>query len=376
MSITLGANYMTRIAKITGLAIVVLALALGLAPAMTARAAGLPSVTIGSAVGALGDNITIPVVASAFGNAKIGGVNFIVNYDVNLFAFKNVSPGKIASPSSNASGNRIVVLWYDATGRAPLSFTDGDVLFNLNFEVISRAGAEAAVKFGAAVVADQAGKAIPANFISGTVVLNGGPPEPADDTTPARHGSAIGESGGPQPPPQRGGGVSGGSSSPPAVDAPAPAPAPNSTPQAGKLEAGEQANLPPVQSPPRSNPPQSKQVKGAKAYSDGSLLRGKDKNIYVITGRQKKHIKTLAELRQYAGQKILDVASEDLIQFPEVLGRQTFKSGTFIRGRNGKVYRLEYGKKKHIKSLAELRRYAGQKIFDVGDDILAQYPDI
>ena len=110
-------------------------------------------------------------------------------------------------------------------------------------------------------------------------------------------------------------------------------------------------------------------------YADGALLRGQDKKIYLIIGQKKQHIKTLAQLRPYSGWPISDVPNLDLIQFPDVLASATFKDGTLVRGRGGKIYRIEDGKKKHIKSLAQLRPYAGQKIFDVADDILTQYPD-
>lgn len=47
-------------------------------------------------------------------------------------------------------------------------------------------------------------------------------------------------------------------------------------------------------------------------YPDGTILRGPDKKIYVITSGKKKRIKTQKELSKYAGKPILDVSAEIL----------------------------------------------------------------
>ena len=107
-------------------------------------------------------------------------------------------------------------------------------------------------------------------------------------------------------------------------------------------------------------------------YQDGTLLRAKDKKIYVILGQVKKYIASLDELKKYAGQIIYDVTDAELAKYQE---RQHL-NGDLIReqGRD-KIYVIENGKKKHIISLEELRaRYFGQEIFNVSSTEMKFYP--
>ncbi|MDD5294474.1 MAG: IPT/TIG domain-containing protein [Patescibacteria group bacterium] len=116
------------------------------------------------------------------------------------------------------------------------------------------------------------------------------------------------------------------------------------------------------------------QVLGEKIYADGTLVRGKDKKIFVIENGQKKYIANLKELAKYAGQKIYDVENTILIQYPEVLGTKVLADGALIRGADGKIYVIKNGQKQHIRSLEELRKnYLGKKIYDVSDETLAKY---
>lgn len=113
-----------------------------------------------------------------------------------------------------------------------------------------------------------------------------------------------------------------------------------------------------------------KQVLGEKKYADGTLIRYKgDVKIYVIVNGEKQHIRTLAELRKYAGKPILTVSDDA----PEVLGEKTYADGTLLRGSDKKVYVLKNGKLTHIRSLVELSKYQGQKIHDVSDSVINGY---
>jgi hypothetical protein len=113
-----------------------------------------------------------------------------------------------------------------------------------------------------------------------------------------------------------------------------------------------------------------KQVLGEKKYADGTLIRYKgDVKIYVIVNGEKQHIRTLAELRKYAGKPILTVSDDA----PEVLGEKTYADGTLLRGSDKKVYVLKNGKLTHIRSLVELSKYQGQKIHDVADSVINGY---
>jgi len=132
----------------------------------------------------------------------------------------------------------------------------------------------------------------------------------------------------------------------------------------------------PVVTPSKEEAPiaPTPQLLGEKIYADGTLLRGKDKKVYIIANGQKKHVPNLKELAKYAGQKIYDVENIILIQYPEVLGIKVFADGMLIRGADARIYVIKNNKKQHIRSLEELRKnYFGKKIYDVSEETLAKY---
>jgi len=122
---------------------------------------------------------------------------------------------------------------------------------------------------------------------------------------------------------------------------------------------------------------EKKEVLGDKTYADGTLLKGSDNKIYVMVNGKLKHITTLAELAKYKGQTILkvdDSVIKSLLEKKEVLGDKTYADGTLVRIKgDNKIYVILNGKKVHIKTLAELRKYAGKTILDVTADDLKNY---
>ena len=118
-----------------------------------------------------------------------------------------------------------------------------------------------------------------------------------------------------------------------------------------------------------------KQVLGARKYSDGTLLRGLNMKIYVVSGGKLKYIASLEELSKYAGQDIINVDDEIIVNFgkSEVLGEQQYSNGTLLRGLDKKIYVVADKKLKHIIDLQELAKYAGQDIIDVSDDIIDSF---
>jgi len=117
------------------------------------------------------------------------------------------------------------------------------------------------------------------------------------------------------------------------------------------------------------------QVLGAREYSDGTLIRGSDKKIYVLQNHIRKHISSLEELSMnYAGQEIFDVADDVVASYAQVAGEKEYGVGQLIRGSDKKIYVIELEGKKHIKSLEELARYYfGKPIYDISDSMLSQY---
>ena len=119
-------------------------------------------------------------------------------------------------------------------------------------------------------------------------------------------------------------------------------------------------------------------VLGVEHYADGALIRGKNKKIYVVADGKLKHIGSLKQLVKYAGQEIFDVDDETLNQYSgvEALVVEGYGNGALIRGKNMKIYVITDGKLKHIGSLKQLVKYAGQEIFDVDDDVVNSFESI
>jgi hypothetical protein len=121
------------------------------------------------------------------------------------------------------------------------------------------------------------------------------------------------------------------------------------------------------------------QVLGEKTFGDGILIRGADKKIYVIADGKKYRIPNLTELRKFAGRPIIDVEDGVLALYPSGEGQAPAKVAEIktilavvekrlIRGKDGKIFVIENGKRRHIKSLDELRRnFSGRPIKNVGD---------
>ena len=118
-------------------------------------------------------------------------------------------------------------------------------------------------------------------------------------------------------------------------------------------------------------------VLAVKYYPDGSLLRGPDWKIYAIVDRKKEFIKNWGDLfRKYRSKPIINLAFEVLAQYPEVLGKKIYQDGSLIRGKNKKIYVIVDGGKQLIKNLKELRAYKNKKINNVSDEVSAGYPDL
>ncbi|MDP2737039.1 MAG: hypothetical protein Q8O59_04670, partial [bacterium] len=108
-------------------------------------------------------------------------------------------------------------------------------------------------------------------------------------------------------------------------------------------------------------------VLGVKYYADNTLIRGKDKKIYLIQNNRLVVIRTLTQLRKYQGQEICDVSDPVIRQYLE------FFNGQLIRGSNKRIYVITNGKKQPIFTLIELKKYLGREINNVSDQILGQY---
>ena len=124
-----------------------------------------------------------------------------------------------------------------------------------------------------------------------------------------------------------------------------------------------------------TTPAAVQKVLGVKAYANGTLIRGTDKKIYVVSNGTLIHVATLKQLAKYAGKEIINVDDSIITSYQkgEVLGVQVYANGTLIRGTDKKIYVIVNGKKQHINSLKELAKYAGKEIFNVADSVITQY---
>jgi len=114
---------------------------------------------------------------------------------------------------------------------------------------------------------------------------------------------------------------------------------------------------------------------GTQTIANGSLIRGTNHKIYVVSGSNKVHIRSLAELvKKYRGKKIISVTDEILATYAEkVNGVIKYANGTLLRGADKKIYVVQNGVKIHIKNLTELAQYKSSKMHQVSNAVLAQY---
>jgi len=131
-------------------------------------------------------------------------------------------------------------------------------------------------------------------------------------------------------------------------------------------------------------------IEGVTEFPDGTFIREQcDPRVYLIENSQRHHISTLSLLMSYQNRRIYNVLQSVLDLYPagkpvvreekmspQVAGAKVYGNGSLLRGNDKKVYVIKNGQKKHIKSLTELQKYAGQPIYNVSDDILAGFPTI
>ncbi|MDD4901490.1 MAG: hypothetical protein PHS62_05355 [Patescibacteria group bacterium] len=121
-------------------------------------------------------------------------------------------------------------------------------------------------------------------------------------------------------------------------------------------------------------------VAGVKYYADGSLLRGTDWKIYLIINGQKKLIKNWTELQEYRGKTIFNVNNDVIAQYPDytgvVAGVKAYANGSLLRVADHRIYLIINGKRQYIKSLQELKKYAGKTVYNVSYETLYQYQDV
>ncbi len=116
----------------------------------------------------------------------------------------------------------------------------------------------------------------------------------------------------------------------------------------------------------------TEKVLGEKKYADGTLLRGSDEKVYVVIGGIARHIVSLEELIKYAGQEILSVEDDEINSYDRVLGERKYADGTLLRGSDVKIYVIIGNKKKHVLNLEELMKYVGREIFNVVDGVISE----
>jgi hypothetical protein len=121
------------------------------------------------------------------------------------------------------------------------------------------------------------------------------------------------------------------------------------------------------------------EVLGSKIFANNVLVRGSDKRIYNFENDKLTYIPNLSELGKYSGQKIFNVGDEVIASYMprrQVAGAKEYANGSLIRGSNKKVYYLSSGKKEYVINLEELAKYHfGKEIFNVGDEIVASFEE-
>ncbi len=110
------------------------------------------------------------------------------------------------------------------------------------------------------------------------------------------------------------------------------------------------------------------QVLGVQKYAVGTLFRSKlNGKIHVVVSENTlKYVSSLKELAKYKGKVIISVDESVIASYNQVLGSQKYTNGTLVRSKGDKkVFVIINGVKVHIRSLAELAKYAGQPIMQI-----------
>lgn len=129
-------------------------------------------------------------------------------------------------------------------------------------------------------------------------------------------------------------------------------------------------------------------IKGVMKFIAGSLIRGCGPEVYHVLGNDLFHIPNWQYLHDnYFAQRIYNVTDEVIAQYGQtliddktvkgkdakILGVKFYADGTLLKAGDGKIYVIINGKKVHIISLEDLKKYSGNKIYNVTDTVLNQY---
>ncbi|NTW22864.1 fibronectin type III domain-containing protein, partial [Candidatus Falkowbacteria bacterium] len=108
----------------------------------------------------------------------------------------------------------------------------------------------------------------------------------------------------------------------------------------------------------------NKRVLGVKIYANGSLLKARNGKIYLLRNGVRVQIPNLKELAKYSKNKMFAVDNETLSSYPEA---KKFPVGTLIRDKNKNIYVIKADGKLKIHTMAELRKYRNKPIIEVDD---------
>ncbi|PLX26542.1 hypothetical protein C0583_06995 [Candidatus Parcubacteria bacterium] len=112
-------------------------------------------------------------------------------------------------------------------------------------------------------------------------------------------------------------------------------------------------------------------VLGFDRLPENTLVRDESKRIYIIKGDIKKVIWDLEELHLYCDQVIVDLSYSDLSEYPT---RRFYNNKLIRQIGDERVYLVEEGLKKHIKTLEELKNnHPGKKIYNIPANEMSYY---
>lgn len=138
----------------------------------------VPAITVSSFGVSEGSPIEVPVRVHHFN--QIVGLQFTLSWDAEALQYVSVDSFGVALNENvnfgveQVANGFLVFSWYDAT-LSGISLSDSTVLFNIHFELNSNYDGEIELNFGdepaPREIVDTSYKAIPGNFINGTVAI-------------------------------------------------------------------------------------------------------------------------------------------------------------------------------------------------------------
>ena len=110
----------------------------------------------------------------------------------------------------------------------------------------------------------------------------------------------------------------------------------------------------------------------ASTYKNGDFIRSSNGKIFLIKEQKKLYISSVAELKSYGKIRLFNVSNDVINSYSDFLVEANRK---FFKAPDNKIFLIENNKKRHIKSIDELKSFGRTLIVNASYDRINSYPD-